>query len=57
MANYNIPSLEEDKLDPNKVPNDGEPVDDEGTAPPVKSGYRPKPVKSKVTRLPTKTFT
>ena len=29
------------------MPHDAEPVDDEGTAPPVKSGYKPKIVKSK----------
>ena len=29
------------------MPHDAEGVDDEGTAPPVKSGYKPKPVKNK----------
>ena len=47
LPNYNVPHLHDDVPDPDKMPHDSEPVDDEGTAPPVKSGYKPKPVKNK----------
>lgn len=46
MSNHNVPHINEDVPDLNKMPHDSEPVDDEGTAPPVKSGYKPKVVKS-----------
>ena len=47
LATYNVKHLNEDQLDPNKMPDDREEVEDEGTAPPVKSGYKPNPVKNK----------
>lgn len=46
LSQYNVPNLNDDVPDPNRMPHDSEPVDDEGTAPPVKSGFKPKPVKS-----------
>jgi len=41
LANYNVPSITEDILNDKKMPDDREEVEDEGTAPAVKSGYKP----------------
>ena len=41
LNNYNVPSITEDVLDDRKMPDDREEIEDEGTAPPVKSGYKP----------------
>lgn len=41
MASYNVPNINLDRDDDGKMPNDREEVEDEGTAPPVKSGYKP----------------
>lgn len=45
-----MPLITEDILVDHKMPDDREEVEDEGTAPPVKSGYKPadprKPVKA-----------
>ena len=40
------PHIENDPLMDSKLPHDAEPVDDESTAPPVKSGYKPTPKKA-----------
>lgn len=40
-----MPHIENDPIIDSKLPSDAEPVDDEGTAPPVKSGWRPSPKK------------
>lgn len=63
LANYNVPLITEDVLVDHKMPDDREEVEDEGTAPPVKSGYKPadqrKPVVKagapKRTTLPART--
>lgn len=59
LESYNVPHINDDPIDESKLPNDGEPVDDEGTAPAVKSAYRPKPIKSAIKQAPlkSKTFT
>ena len=41
LANFNVPLITEDILVDHKMPDDREEVEDEGTAPPVKSGYKP----------------
>lgn len=41
LINYNVPLITEDILVDHKMPDDREDVEDEGTAPPVKSGYKP----------------
>jgi hypothetical protein len=41
LVNYNVPAITEDVLDDRKLPDDREEIEDEGTAPPVKSGYKP----------------
>lgn len=41
LVNYNVPLITEDILVDHKMPDDREEVEDEGTAPPVKSGYKP----------------
>ena len=41
LVNYNVPLITEDILVDHKMPDDREDVEDEGTAPPVKSGYKP----------------
>ena len=41
MISYNVPNITEDVLNDHKMPDDREEVEDEGTAPPVKSGYKP----------------
>ena len=41
LISYNVPNITEDVLNDHKMPDDREEVEDEGTAPPVKSGYKP----------------
>ena len=41
LVSYNIPNITDDGNDDRKMPDDREEVEDEGTAPPVKSGYKP----------------
>jgi hypothetical protein len=41
LVSYNIPLINDDIPNDHKMPDDREEVEDEGTAPPVKSGYKP----------------
>jgi hypothetical protein len=56
LISYNVPNITEDVLIDHKMPDDREEVEDEGTAPPVKSGYKPHQQKKVVkSGLPVKT--
>jgi len=58
LASYNIPLIEEDGDDDNKLPDDRDDVEDEGTAPAVKSGFRAVKSKGPKTKMAMKkTFT
>lgn len=50
LVNYNVPLITEDILDDRKMPDDREEVEDEGTAPPVKSGYKPQGSEKRVVK-------
>lgn len=41
LASYNVKNITVDGEDSSKMPDDREEIEDEGTAPPVKSGYKP----------------
>lgn len=43
LSYYSVPHITEDPLRYDKLPNDRDQVENEGTAPPVKAGYKPKP--------------
>ena len=46
LAKYEVPHITEDLYDENKMPSDEQPAENEGMAPPVKSGFRPPPASS-----------
>lgn len=41
MSSHNVVSLEEEKPDDSKLPDDLDEIEDESTAPAVKSGFKP----------------
>lgn len=41
LSSHKVPILNEEKDDDSKLPNDLDEVEDEGTAPAVKSGFKP----------------